>query len=409
LPAFKIFYRIGMAGEKAVLSHELLKDAFYGISLSANVACFSRTWVSQFINRLGKPFFIDPVSYVFQFPIEQISREGSLKKSFEKLVKIYGEPIISASEGHQITLSDFDDGIITSMITNILNFQRNIARSESNSQKSLFEFGEWLDEEIVEKEPEFLVPPYFWFDTPESEWYDLNIRIMELSKDNFQDIPIYGVLCTNKEVLSNEEWLSKILRDFDFIDGILIWLSDFNEYSLNGRILKTFINFVQQLNREKDAIMMYGSYFSMIASKFGLNGMSQGVGISESKNVTDQPTGGTFSRKYYVPQAKTSVSVANAMSFYAEHPETICRCDICRQNEIHSSDDIYKFFDELTPLKGKIHYCLCRNSELEEIKNNDKDEIESILSSSIEFCEEMINGLYDIPYRHLARWLSAIQ
>ena len=155
--------------------------------------------------------------------------------------------------------------------------------------------------------------------------------------------------------------------------------------------------------------MMYGSYFSMLASKLGLSGMSPGIGISESKTVGRHPTGGTFSKKYYIPEAKAMVTDADARSFYAENPETLCTCDICKGSKIRNSRDVHQFFDEVTPLKAKIHYCLCRALELEEIETRDLNEMESILSSNIGFCSDRTVSLYKIPFKHQARWLSAIQ
>ena len=407
---FEIYYRIGMAGEKSVLSHPSLEKAFHGICFSANVACFGRTWVSQFINRLGKPFFIDPISYVFQFPLQRISKGDALKMSFSRLVDSYGEPISSAvSNEQQIRSSDFNDDNISSMVENSFNFQKNIVKPESSSQMSLMEFGDWLDEETIEQEPEFLVIPYFWFDSMDSDWYNLNLKIIQVGKKYSKEIPIYGVICANRDIISKKELIPRIISDFNAVDGILLWLSDFNEYRIDGKTLASSLNFIQELSKHFNVIMMYGSYFSMIASKFGLAGMSPGIGISESKNVEERPTGGTFSNKYYIPQAKIMATDADARNFYTENPETLCKCRICGESEIHSSRDVHQFFDELTPLKAKIHYCLCRASELEEIERGDKDGIESFLSSNIEFCSARSVGLYNIEFRHQARWLSAVQ
>jgi hypothetical protein len=399
-----------MAGEKNVLSHELLEKAFHGICFSANVACFSRTWVSRFINRLRKSFFIDPMSYTFQLSLDGISKGDTLKKSFSGLAEMYGEPISSAvSNKREIKPSNFNENNIASMLENLFDFQRNIAKPESSSQMSLMEFGEWLGEKTAEQEPEFLVVPYFWFDSLKSEWYDLNLRIMELGKEKCQDMPLYGVICTNKEIVFKEKWVTKIMSDFGMVDGILLWLSDFNEYEMSGRILKYYLNFVQKISRNKDIIVMYGSYFSMLASQFGLSGMSPGIGMSESKTVGKHPTGGTFSNKYYVPEARVMVTDADARSFYADNPDALCTCDICNGSKIRNSGDVHQFFDELTPLKAKIHYCLCKTLELEEITARDLNEMESILSSNIRFCSDRTASLYNIPFKHQARWLSAIQ
>ncbi len=410
LPSFKIFYRIGMAPEKKVLAPELPGIAYHGICFSANVACFGKTWVSQFINLLRKPFFIDPMTYAFQFPLQNISKGNTLRKSFLRLAEIYGDPIKTMiSSGREVNPSDLTDDDVESMTKNIFDFQESTATSESSSQKSLVEFGEWLGERATEQKPEFIVSPYFWFDSPESDFYYVNLRIMKLGKKYSSKIPVYGVICTNVETLSNDEWVSKIVLDFSTVDGILLWISDFNEHRMTGNELMNYLNFVQELSRNRTVIVMYGSYFSMIASKFGLTGISPGIGIGESKNVKEQPTGGAFSNRYYVFQAKTMTVDANARNFYMENPETLCKCNICGGSKVISKEEIPPFFDELTPLKAKRHYCMCRALELEEIEKNDIDTIKIVLDSNIRFClEKKMDMLYGIEYKHQARWHSAI-
>ncbi|MGC1122899.1 MAG: hypothetical protein WBA22_17600 [Candidatus Methanofastidiosia archaeon] len=410
MPEFKIYYRIGMAGEKKILSHSSVRETFHGICFSANVACFGKTWVSQFINDLGKPFFIDPMTHAFQFPLNRISKENVLKKSFSQLLEVYGEPILEAvSSGHTVQPHDFDGNSIATMVENTLELQRNIAKPVSSSQKTLLEFEEWLDEKKQEIEPEFLVLPYFWFDSPETDWYDLNLKILEQSRDHSKQLPIYAVICTTKNVYSQEEWISEILSDFRIAEGLLLWISDFDEYRMDSPSLVSFLNFARRLSEENKIVMMYGSFFSMIASKFGLAGISPGIGISESKNVEDQPTGGVFSKKYYVPQAKIMVNDADARAFYADHPRTLCTCEICQGNKIVNVGDIHEFFDELSPMDAKRHYCLCKDSELKEIEFTDIKGIETMLLSNIEFCRERIGDLHNIPFGHLARWLTTLQ
>lgn len=399
-----------MAGEKNILSGKALQDSYHGICFSANVACFGRNWVSQFINTLGKPFFIEPMTYVVQFDLEKISKEGELKKSYVKLFKEYGEPFssITRSKDH-LNASDFDDEILESFVTNVLDFQRNIAKPQSGSQQSLLEYAKLLGNETSIRDPEFLVAPYFWFDNTNSDWYKLNSKVMKLAKNSSQNIPVYGVVCIDMKTIQNHDEIPKLVSDFSEMDGILLWISELNEYKMNRDDLISYLNFLHQLNRN-NIILMYGSYFSMIASKFGLNGISPGVGISEFKSVRDQPTGGIFSKKYYVPQTKTMAAEADARTFYADNPDILCTCNVCNGNELNSVEDVHSFFDNLTPLKAKQHYCLCRSLELKEIGTSDINRILSILSENIDFCENKIaNSIYNIPYRHLYTWQSAIR
>ncbi len=392
-----------------VLSNAGFQDTYYGICFSANVACFGRNWVSQFINTLGKPFFIDPMTYVAQFNRENISKKGNLKKSYVKLFDEYKEPFSSIinTKSH-LNLSNLDNSTLESIVTNVLDFQRNIAMPKSDSQQSLLEYAELLGDETSIQEPEFLVAPYFWFDSTESEWYKVNSKIMTFAKRYSQNVPIYGVICTDMKTIQNRDEVAKLVSDFSEMDGVLLWISELNEYTLNRDDLTSYLNFLHQFNKN-DIILMYGSYFSMCASKFGLNGISPGVGISDFKSVKDQPTGGISSNKYYIPQAKIMAVEADARTFYADNPSTVCTCNVCNGNKLNSTEEVQRFFDELNPLKAKQHYCLCRSLELKEIESINKKGMVSILSKNIEFCETKIGSSYNIPYRHLYKWRSAVE
>ncbi|MDO9537925.1 MAG: hypothetical protein Q7J68_06365 [Thermoplasmata archaeon] len=406
---FKVFYRVGVAGEKAVLLDERITDSYYGICFGANVACFGRNWISQFIKTINKPFFIDPVTYVIQFDVENISKEGELKKSYSKLFSEYGLPVMETNK--QMKPTDFNDDRLTLFIQKVLDFQKNFTQSASGSQQSLFDYAELLGDPVPSssKVPEFLIAPYFLFENTDDGWYALNLKILAISKQRSDDIPIYGMICTNFDTLQKSSEVKKIIEDYSKMDGIILWISDLNEYRMNRDELISYLKFINQLKNIKcDCITLYGSYFSMLASKFGLNGISPGIGISEFKRVRDQPTGGTFSNKYYIPEAKTMAVEADARTFYVDNPSTLCTCVICKGEEINTIKDIHSFFEELDSTKAKSHYCMNRYLELEKIKSLSEGELQSILDNDIEFCETNIGQVYKIPFSHLFSWKSAI-
>lgn len=405
--SFKIFYRVGMAGEKAVLLNDIVKESYYGICVGANVACFGRNWIAQFINKIDKPFFIDPITYVVQFDVANISKDGEIRKSYSKLLSEY-ELDITETNGHLDT-TYFDNEQLGPFIDNVLNFQKNITQSTGSSQQSLLDYAEFLGDSLQTRTrlPEFLIAPYFVFENTSDAWYALNLKILEIAKAETDDIPIYGVICTNLDTLQNSSEIKKIIKDYGKMDGIILWISDLNEYRMSRDELASYLKLIQRL-AGKNCITLYGSYFSMLASKLGLGGISPGIGISEFKRVKDQPTGGTFSNKYYVPEAKTMVVEADARTFYANNPSTLCKCEICESKEMCTVEGIHHFFDELESIRAKSHYCMNRCLELEKIESISDGRLQSILDDDIEFCETKIGGAYNIPYHHLHSWKSAI-
>lgn len=409
---FKLYYRIGMAAEKNILLDESIKDTYHGVAVGANVAAYGKTWVSQFLKTLSKPFFVDPQTHAFQTRRDFILKNDGMKKSYSTLALEYGIGGIALEDKRELVPEDFDaQEDVIKFVKSTMEFQRKLITPVTSSQKSIFEYAGILgyNEEISKvEEPEFLIVPYFYFRDTEDPWYDINLHLMDCAKELFSESEIYVVICTEKDILSKEKEIDRIVEHYSDINGIIVWFSDFNELKQEKEILKSYIRFLRKLS-PKDIIAMYGGHFSILSSKFGLNGISPGIGMSEYKNVTHRVTGGVFSNRYYIPQAKTMVVEADARSFYLDHPVDLCKCDVCGEIAKSVSSDPNEFFTRLTPELAKKHYCLCRAAENGYIQERSLSEIAENLKSDFNFCEKNIDGIYNIKYRHLAVWISVLE
>lgn len=409
---FKLYYRIGMAAEKNILLDEYIKDTYHGVVVGANVAAYGKTWVSQFLKTLSKPFFIDPQTHAFQTSRDFILKNDGMKKSYSTLALEYGIERIVLDGKRELVPEDFDvrEDLIK-FVKSTMEFQRKLISPVTGSQKSIFEYAEILgyDEEISKvEEPEFLIAPYFYFRNTEDPWYNVNLHLMDCAKELFSESEVYVVICTEKDVLLEKKEIDIIVDHYSDINGIILWFSDFNELNQEKEILKSYIRFLRKLS-SKDIIAMYGGHFSILSSKFGLNGISPGIGMSEYKNVTHRVTGGVFSNRYYIPQAKTMVVEADARSFYLDHPADLCKCNVCGEITKNASSDPNEFFTQLTPELAKKHYCLCKAAENRYIQERPLSEITENLKGDFNFCEENIDGIYNIKYRHLEVWLSVLE
>lgn len=105
----KVYYRLGTAEEKRLF--EDFSEHFYGIVIGANLAAFYPDWLPTFLRKVRKPFFIDPVAYVFARSLENIRKETEIKKSFQKLANKYGNTlnaiIINSASPRQLIPKDF--------------------------------------------------------------------------------------------------------------------------------------------------------------------------------------------------------------------------------------------------------------------------------------------------------------
>ena len=422
---FRIYYRIGMAAEKNILFDDAIKDTYYGIVVGANVAAYGKSWVSQFLRSLSKPFFIDPLTYAFQTHREYILKKDEVKKdkvkkdevkkSYLSLAKEYGKLIkrVIIDNERELVPKDFNDEDLTvDFVKCAIEFQKKITFGITKSQKSLLEdYPEILgitEELSSEREPEFLVVPYFYFKNTKDPWYGVNLRLIDFTKELFSGSRIYGVICTEKKAMFEREEVAKIARDYSNTEGIILWFSDFNELNQEKEIIKAYTGFLKRLSF-KDIISMYGGYFSLLSSKFGLKGYSPGIGVSEYKNVTKRLTGGVFTNRYYIPQVKTIVVEAEARKFYHAYPTELCRCNICNEIVKAVNLDASEFFSRLTVEHAKKHYCLCKNEDNKYIQEHSLLEICEKLKRDFDFCDKKIDQVYNIRYEHLGVWVSVLE
>ena len=101
----KIYYRLGIAPDVGPLEAET--SSYYGIAIGANVAAWGQSWSAGLLTRTRKPFFVDPMTYVFAQPPRVLLKEDELRQSFARLVDEFGG-ILSAIAGKRpLRPSDF--------------------------------------------------------------------------------------------------------------------------------------------------------------------------------------------------------------------------------------------------------------------------------------------------------------
>jgi hypothetical protein len=104
----KQFYRIGTTAEGKI--YEEMNKYYYGLTINANLVQLYSTWLPALLDKLRKPFFVDPITYCFSFDINGLKREGVIKKSFDRLIKNYGISQIIINQERELLPDDFFKG-----------------------------------------------------------------------------------------------------------------------------------------------------------------------------------------------------------------------------------------------------------------------------------------------------------
>lgn len=407
----KNFYRLGTVGEKSLF--EDMKDYYFGIVIGAHFAAFYPSWLLTFLSKVKKPFFIDPVTYIFARNLDNIKKENNFKKSYEKLMDICGKNVKTILKRRQLMPKDFLDTnstLIQDFTKNIVSFQKDIFKA-TPSQQSILEYTKISGKKIEIPTPLFLTTPYFYFTSLDDPWYEISIKIAKQSIKLKGEDELYAVLCFSKELLRNEDYIEKIIKDYAGFDGYLIWISDFDEKIESEEYLNGLKIFIRKLSESKKPIFtLYGEFFSLLLSKFGLAGYSRGICYGDSKSVDAYTTGGRPPRQYYLSLLHIKLSESIARTFFSDNPNLLCKCKICSEilRNVKSTENVKKigeFFDNIDFIKeAKQHFMIMHAKEIDTISKNPLETLKKELEQEYEKSEKLNLNVYGISNKHIKRW-----
>ena len=194
----KTYIRFGVQKNKPFLKTSA--RSYDGIVLPANILLYQYKATPGVIYLTRKPFFVDPMSYLFTEDIEKLKRKAAdtsnwlFKPSFEKLCKGHGiEPanIQSWTQGDALRELLTNEHFMRSFVKSSLDFQ---AKNVAQSKKYIKDIDENLLDDQLNLEPEFLVTPYIKIvgeETLKAMKKIINVS-KELSSDKtYSDIPFF--------------------------------------------------------------------------------------------------------------------------------------------------------------------------------------------------------------------------
>lgn len=414
--------RYGTVAEKTHL--ETAKSSYDYLSINGNSAAYVPNAIATFVvqnffSNHNHGFFIDPITYAFQKEIRLLrTKKNTIKKSVQKLIEHYGEPITKINEDLKVLINDFHDEVQTeNFCKRVLEFQFSTV-SKQMKNNDLTDYLSYAtgntSENQTQLQPKFLIAPYFYLEKKDQEfekWLELNIRFInmsiDLSKEQFKK-PVFGQIIINKDILLNDNAISKIAAKYNncACKGLTIWVDDFNEHFASKAELLGLIKLLTIL-KCRNIYNMYGGYFSILLTNKQVNllkGVSHGLEYGESRAV--YPVGGgiptskyyfyplhqrlDFSKAFYLLQHRGIIDTSlqdwgNCNNYYDE----ICKCNQCIKIMKNSMINFVQFesteFYEVTlknhTLRRKkasqdtkanclYHYLLCKKMEFSHVSKN---------------------------------------
>lgn len=334
------YIRFGMQRKK-----DFLKDAqkaFGGLVIPANILLYQYKSIPATIYGFnGKPFIIDPMSYLFGQEFEAFKRkldDGSyeFKPSFSKLMINHGMDVSTfIGLNYKELLGHLKKpGNMKAFVDNCLSFQSDFALNNFKiHSKGLIAEDTKIDASLLK--PQFLIPPYFLNDS-DSATESLNTEILNYCAGLKTDIPIHPLLFISKADLNSghAHELAKAYSAKSF-PNYCLWVNEFDELDATKDEVEKLIDVVWTLSKGNTApiFVLYGGYFQMSLKSFGVKTVAHGTLFSESKSskAAVRKGSGPAPIRYYVPHLHDFLTLEGATIVLRKLDSLLCNCSACRR------------------------------------------------------------------------------
>lgn len=419
----KLFYRFGATAEKNLFKEML--NYYDGIVINAHFFALFDSMVPSLLKKIEKPFFFDPKTYIFGRNLECFQEDSEeMSDSLIELRKYYGETLRNITKNRRLLPKDFKEQgdfntqFLEEFVKRVLTFQEDLYPL-TNTQKSLENYSKVLNKDLIKrKQPVFLVAPYFYFETLKDPWYSISLQLAKKSTNKRPDKKVFVPICTSQELLSHSKMVKKVIKDYKEFDGFLIWISNLNESECSTTQLKHFKHFIQELGKiGKPIYNLYGSFYSAFFNKYGMTGIVRGINYGSHRKV-DRPSSeiGGWPTRYFLPflEIFTSDDVAN--TFYADHPNRLCNCQICssikkkitQERNLQGKPLVEAFFREIGISETRKHFMATYHNEIQTFSQLPLKEVSKKLEEKYEKGKELLQD-YGFPRAHLKRWKEALK
>ena len=395
---------------REILTKDEISATYYGTIIPASIAIYYKKSVSAFLGDYQKPYFIDPMTYFINQPIKNISnRQKKARRSYKMLIQEYlGFDVEEIDNIHiqEENIWDLSEADMDLFCRNVLNFQ-----TECFQDSEVLDFiNEYLEEEQQQNTPELLIAPYVLIE--DENTYEFNRRCIRTAFRNYEgEVPLFACITISKDYLGrNPNLEERILEDFSFVNNFILWVSAFNAIDESVKNLLRFKNIVRILsdNARNTIINLYGDYFSLLLSKFGLNGFSSGLRGGTKKTARlRKGGGGRVTTNVYVPQLRRFILEEDFRVGIQRDERLICNCIKCEEimeNQLREDPFYLEAFanDLMDEKRYLVHFLFCRNEENLNLEDADLDDLlndlreKSELYNTNSFSGHLLNWLEDL-------------
>jgi len=336
-----------------------LQDSFTGLIVPGTVAAFQREGTGGFVltfsaTQAATPYLIDS-----RFPLFQ-KKLPKPKKSHIELASVLGDPSLVS------TNSDPGPGGFTPERVDL------IARSwvefnqgyQDAANAKFDKYALRLNEPVVQekaKSPKFVLAPYTMTYGTDDPWWNVS-RMFYDRTCHYLDDP---GRCLRVIASTRASGLSGLLSELPD-SRALVWVSNLDELESSPSALRSYARAIQEVRDDLQLFALYGGFFSVLLSAFGLMGSCHGIGFGEHRAYPELQRSGPPPSRFYMPTLHRYVPTDLAYQLWRHDPMLAgCDCRVCNGLPPVALD-----YHSLM-----MHSVLCRAREIDEWGGTDLNQI----------------------------------
>jgi hypothetical protein len=380
----KVMLRLGTHAEKDYLTKtiQFFDGLLFGSNLVEATPGATASLMFRFCGkRMQRPYYIDPMTYAFGAYVDD---SGKTRTDLDWIKSEQKDPSAKRGDKHAKTVrrfkksyvglanamgTPFKDALKRKSAVNWEDFEaKNSAEAcckaigEYQFDRLATEFAE--DEELSQHKehiprPAAILAPYFYIEPSQSKkWAELVMRLAKVTCAVETRLPVHAVICVDATFLEKESFVSYLEKELPKtgVAGVWLWFSALSEDKASKAQLLALRSLVENLGASMQVFNMHGGFYSLALSKFGLSGVSHGVGYGEQKDVLPVIGQSTPMVRYYLPDVHKRFGVPQIQRCFeelkirkpADFYEQVCDCVICKGVV---SDSIIQFKEF-----GDMHY-----------------------------------------------------
>ncbi len=368
----EIHLRFAMHRDVRVIHQE--KEKLDGLVIPSHILSYQAAATSVFVTSfVDTPHAIDPMTFIFQHQKNaHLNDNRELRVSVKKLCDDYHPDLagILGALSHTGVLApgDLPDG--GELCQNVLRFQlEKVGNASSTSGTSKY-LKRYAGTHVTP--PRVVIPPYFRFEDPGEEWYQLSLdcalKTVAIAADT---VPVAPVIFSTIDALTTDN-IQRIVADYGIFDQVFIWVDNYVEIGVTAEEIGQIRQFVKAFDETETRVeALYGGYLMMLSRLDGLSGVSHGILYTQHKSFEVIPGSGGAPERYYIPAFRGFRSLSQTDLIIHKHPELMCNCSVCSDILNGDPDNIILYIDN--PELLRRHFLTVRRQEADNLSSSSPD------------------------------------